>query len=78
LKPLNYNEVKEAVSNGDTLESIAERFDCHKSDVSRFCKKFNIKTQKTGRRKGVTDKDIQANADTFLNEFYKIIQGKII
>jgi len=77
MKPLNYEAIKESVNNGLTLESIAEEYGVNKSDISRFCTKFKIKTRKSGRRKGVTDKDIQANADTFLEEFYKIIQSEI-
>lgn len=76
-KPLNVKTVKERIKNGVTLEEISNEFGYSKSAVSKFCKKYHIETNPPGRKEGVSDKDLQKNAGTFLEEFYKIIQNRI-
>ena len=71
---LNYLDIKNRVKSGETLQSIGEDYGVHKSEISRFCSKYNIETNKGGRRMGISDKDMQKNAGTFLEEFYKIIK----
>jgi TusA-related sulfurtransferase len=77
MTSLNYHDIKQRVQNGEILESIADDYSTHKSNISEFCTKYNIKSNKGGRRKGVSNKDMQNNAGTFLEEFWKIIQKDI-
>lgn len=74
---LEYQKVKDLIEKGETLESVAEELGVNKTDIHKFCKKFKIKRQNSGRRKGVTNKDIEKKSLTFLDEFWKIIKNKI-